>query len=1155
MGGDSLKAMVVLSKIHQKIDMEIPIAEFFSRPTIEKLSGYIKNTGKTIHSSIEPVEEKEYYALSSAQKRLFILQQVAPDSTAYNEYLMEVFDRDLVNTKLEEIFKKLIKRHESLRTSFELVKGEPVQRIHHDVEFKIEYFDFKIERVEEGEGSIIKDFIRPFDLSKAPLFRTALIKMDENKNILLVDVHHITADGISIDLIIKELNALHDDKELFALPVRYKDYVQWQKSKKEKERIMQQEQYWLKRFEGEIPVLDLPIDYTRPGEQSFEGRTRRFNINKEQTQHLKTLAPEVDATLFMKLIAIFYIFLSKISGQEDIVVGIPTAGRRHADLENIIGMFVNTLPLRNFPQEDMTFKEFLKEVKEQTLKDFEHQEYPFEELIDKLNVDRDISRNPVFDTAFTLQNTAVGKLTPNPYKYENRISKFDLTLHSFEYGDRLFLTIEYCVKLFDEKTIQRFSRYIKRLISSIIRHPRQKLEEIGIISPEERKWILHELNDINVQYPRGKTLHQLFEIQAEKTPDQMALIGKIPNKKGTKGLAPLSDFMSITYRELNERSNQLAHVLIEKAVEPDTIVAIMLERSPKMIVGILGILKAGSAYMPIDPDYPQERINYMLADSGAKVLINTEFFRNSPLERGASSTSFTRFGGGGVCLNMQFTANPSNLAYVIYTSGTTGKPKGVLIEHGNVVRLLFNDKNLFDFNNRDAWTLFHSYCFDFSVWEMYGALLYGGKLVIIPQMVTRDPRGYLQVLKKCGVTILNHTPSAFYHLMDEELKSPDKALTLRYIIFGGEALNPGRLKKWKEKYPETTLVNMYGITETTVHVTYKKITGREIESGRSNIGKPIPTLSAYVLNTRLQPLPVGIPGEICVGGKGISRGYLNRPGVTVEKFVTNPHQSASRLYRSGDLARLVEATGDLEYLGRIDDQVQIRGFRVELGEIRDRLSNHKEIKEVVVLAKARMAATPHHPDGSVSLCAYFVSDRELSVPELRNYLSLHLPNHMIPSYFIQLEQIPLTLQGKLDRRALPVPEEIRPKLEATYVAPGSDLEKIITQTWGEVIKRDKVGIYDNFFELGGTSLDIVKVNGKLRELLNIDVPVVAIFRYPTIDGFARYLARVTAQNIDMDSISKTARSGVLKRGEKRKMNQSRVRKSARENYNIKTGGV
>jgi amino acid adenylation domain-containing protein len=1163
LGGDSLKAITSISKMHRKLDVLLSLVEFFNRRTIEELAKYIVSMKKVKYRSIALAEKREYYKLSSAQKRLYILQKMQENSIAYNESQVVFQEMELDIEMLERTFKTLIQRHESLRTSFQLIDGEPVRKVHDEVEFEVKFYD--ISEVEVKVEEAVRSFIRPFDLSRAPLLRVGLIKLlhtptalrghprrgtynsqegKEDKYILMVDLHHIITDGTSNQILLQEFEEVYRGNGLPGLQMQYKDYSQWLNNEQERWLRKKQEEYWVKQFEGELSALNLPTDFIRPPEQSHEGKTYRLEIGKEETTALNTLLPEQDATLYIKLLAIFYIFLFKLTGQDDIVVGTPTAGRRHPDLENIIGMFVNTLPMRNYPTGGKTCSQFLKEVRETTLQAFENQEYPFEELIETLNLERDMSRNPLFDAAFTLQNTPAGKLTPNPYKYENRISKFDLTLHGFESGDHLFFTIEYCVKVFDEKTIQRFSGYIKNIISSIIRHPRQKLAEIEIISPEEKNWILHELNDINVQYPRGKTLQQLFEIQVEKTPDQIVLIGQ----EGTRGLAPLSDLVSITYRELNERSNQLAHVLIEKAVEPDTIVAIMLERSPEMIIGILGILKAGSAYMPIDPDYPQERINYMLADSGATVLINTEFFRNSPLERGASSTSFTKFGGGGVCQNLQAAANPSNLAYVIYTSGTTGKPKGALIEHGNVVRLLFNDKNLFDFNNRDVWTLFHSYCFDFSVWEMYGALLYGGKLVLIPQMLTRDPRGYLQVLKKCGVTILNHTPSAFYYLIDEELNSPDNALTLRYIIFGGEALNPGRLKKWKEKYPETTLVNMYGITETTVHVTYKEITGREIESGRSNIGKPIPTLSAYVLDSRQQPLPVGIPGEICVGGKGVSRGYLNRPGLTAEKFVANPHQSAGRLYRSGDLARRLEATGDLEYLGRIDDQVQIRGFRVELGEIRDRLLNHKEIKEAVVVAKERT-------DSSVYLSAYFVSDKELSVPELRNHLSLHLPNHMIPSYFIQLEQIPLTLQGKLNRSALPIPEEIRPKLEATYVAPESDLEKVITQTWGEVIKRDKVGIYDNFFELGGTSLDIVKVNGKLRELLNIDVPVIAIFRYPTIDGFARYLARVTDQNIDMGPISKTARSEVLKKGESRKMNQSRARKSARGNYNIKRGGL
>jgi iturin family lipopeptide synthetase A len=1179
LGGDSLKAITSISKMHREFNVMLSLVEFFKLRTIEELAGYIVGMKKVKFQPIEPAEQKQYYKLSSAQKRLFILQQMQENSIAYNESQV-VFQEIAVDIgTLEKTFKTLIQRHESLRTSFLLVGGEPVQEVHKEVEFEIQLYDIPGVEAEFKVEEVASSFIRPFDLSRAPLLRVGLIKLPntptalgshprrdtynskevkENRYILMVDLHHIITDGNSNQILLQEFKEIYSGNRLPGLQVQYKDYSEWLNNEQERSVRKKQEEYWVKQFEGDLPVLSLPTDYIRPTEQSHEGKTLRFEMGKEETTALNTLLPGEDATLYIKLLTVFYIFLYKLTGQKDIVVGTPTAGRRRPELENIIGMFVNTLPMRNYPGRDKTCREFLKEVRDTTLQAFENQEYPFEELIEILNLERDMSRNPLFDAAFTLQNSPPVKLAPNPYKYENRIAKFDLTLHSFESGDRLFFAIEYCVKLFDEKTIQRFSGYIKRIVSSITRDPLQEIGEIEIIPPEEKNRVLHELNHTDVEYPLNKTLHQLFSRQVEQVPDHTALIGPAETKYRTY----MTSRTYVSYRELNEKAGRLAYLLIERGVRSDIIVGLLLERSLDMIVGILAILKAGGAYMPIDPDYPQERIEYMLRDSSTKILVtgtglsgkfeklsmvNCQWLMvnekpsnrrrlNNPPKEAASHLQLPP-------------ATATSLAYIIYTSGTTGKPKGALIEHGNVVRLLFNDKNLFDFDNRDVWTQFHSYCFDFSVWEMYGALLYGGKLVVIPQMVTRDPRGYLQILKKCGVTILNHTPSAFYHLIAEELKYEEKQLKLRCVIFGGEALNPGKLSQWKNKYPETRLINMYGITETTVHVTYKEITEKEIAMGRSNIGKPIPTLSAYVMDKNLKLVPFGGSGEVYVGGKGVSRGYLNRPELTGDKFVTNPYKPGEKLYRSGDLVRLLNTSGDMEYLGRIDHQVQIRGFRVELGEIQAQLLQHQDIKETVVLAREM------NQEGNASLCAYFVADKDLTVPGLRNYLSLRLPHYMIPSYFIQIDQVPLTLQGKLDRRALPVPVGIRPKLEATYAAPGSDLEKIISQTWEEVIKRDKVGIYDNFFELGGTSLDIVKVSGKLRELLNIDVPVIAIFRYPTIDSLARYLGRVTNQDIDMDRIPKTARQEVLKKGETRKMNQSRARKSARENYNIKRGGI
>jgi amino acid adenylation domain-containing protein len=595
--------------------------------------------------------------------------------------------------------------------------------------------------------------------------------------------------------------------------------------------------------------------------------------------------------------------------------------------------------------------------------------------------------------------------------------------------------------------------------------------------------------------------------------------------------APCAMRHALSYKTLNKKSNQLAHLLIEKGVKPDHIVALLLERSIEMVIAILGILKAGAAYLPIDPDYPENRINYMLADSGAGILLS-EASKVSEVSRDIEVidlTQPTHPNSPTQPTHLTHLTHPTHLSYIIYTSGTTGKPKGVMIEHRNVVRLMFNDQFQFDFGSSDVWTLFHSYCFDFSVWEMYGALLYGGKLVIIPKMTARDPGAFLKVLMENGVTVLNQTPAAFYQLVDEELKQLSKALHLKYVIFGGEALKPIKLKKWKERYPGTKLINMFGITETTVHVTFKEITGKEIAANESNVGKPIPTLSTYIMDNHQGLLAIGVPGELCVGGAGVGRGYLNRAELTKEKFVENTYKPAERLYRSGDLLKLF-ADGEMEYLGRIDQQVQVRGFRVELGEIENRLLNHQDIKEVVVREVDKGPGQKH-------LSAYIVSGKDLEVSGLRSYLSKYLPDYMIPAYFVQLEKIPLTSNGKVDRKHLPQPEVASG--QARYVAPKSDMEKIVANTWSEVLELGKVGVRDNFFEIGGNSLSVVRVIGKLRDVLKRDIPVVILFEYPTVDSLAQYLSKdVNDGTLPADEVE---RADIMDKGKDRR--KQRMKKS------------
>ncbi|MCP4213835.1 MAG: amino acid adenylation domain-containing protein, partial [bacterium] len=901
----------------------------FKTPTIRTLALYVKRTAKNTYTSIEAVEKKEYYPLSSAQKRLFILQQIEMKSTVYNMPetipLADTTDFD----KLEGIFKQLIRRHESLRTSFIIVNEEPVQRIHDDVDFAISNFDLPAEdTARETTNRCESSHIRPFDLSRAPLLRVGAVKKENNRYLLFVDMHHIISDGASHRILLEDFTALYEGKDLAPLRIQYKDFSQWWNSGKEKENIKKQEIYWLKEFKGEVPVLNLPTDYPRPSIQSFEGGTLNFQLEKNETTLLKTLALEEGVTLYMVLLGLFNVFLSKVAGMEDIVIGTPTAGRRHPDLEQVMGMFVNTLALRNYPNSNNSFLNFLQEVKERTLEAFENQDYPFEDLVENVEVNRDAGRNPLFDVLFNFQgHSPAGEEPPGEYADETQpekqefsvTSKFDLTLHALDSGEIILFTFEYCSKLFKEETIRRFISYFLKTAGELLRHTDKTLLEADILPEAEKNRILYDFNDTAANYPEDKTIHQLFEEQVRKTPDHTALTAP----DGPAGTMLPGTGSALTYKELDERAFLLACLLREKGVETGHIVGLALPRSLEIIVAMLAVLKAGGAYLPIDLQYPPERSRYMLEDSGTQLLLTTrdslDTTSESPGWNAEQTLYLNEIELNQPGSNYSRTANPSDLAYIIYTSGTSGRPKGVMIEHRNVVRLFFNDRFPFQFDHHDTWTMFHSHCFDFSVWEIFGALLFGARLIIIPKMIARDSKEFSRVLRKERVTVLNQTPSAFYNLSREAGRINDQT-ALRYVIFGGEALNPGKLEEWQKKYPRVKLINMYGITETTVHVTFKEITSADIQNEISNIGTPIPTLSTYVFaaprngeaNQYLQP--IGVPGELCVAGAGLARGYLNRPQLTAEKFVENPFKPGELMYRSGDMARVLP-NGEKEYLG------------------------------------------------------------------------------------------------------------------------------------------------------------------------------------------------------------------------------------------------
>lgn len=1091
LGGHSLRATVAVNKIRKELQVEVSLRDFFRYSDIRSLSDFVHLLEHLTETTIPVASDKEHYVLSSAQKRLYFLQQFDPESITYNMPQVMRLRGKLDLMMLRSAFQGLVDRHESFRTRFEMQAEGPVQMIVEDIDFDLKV----IESDEAGAAALAKDFIRPFDLTQAPLLRAAIVKLKEEDHILMMDMHHIVSDGVSMQIFTREILSLYQGEVLPSLRLQYKDYSVWQQGEEAADKLQEERRFWLDQYQDVPESLNLPTDYPRPSIRNFDGGSVHFSLPRHETAGLKQLANDEGATMYMVVLTLFNVLLSRITNQHDVVIGTPTAGRFHDDLSGIVGMFVNTLPLRNFPAGDKQFDKFLREVKSSTLGSFDHQTFQYEELIDELEVVRDTSRNPLFDAMFIYQNAEdaddmeVEGLSISPYQDGSaQTAKFDLSLTAEEHEDQLYVSLSYATDLFEKSTIERFSGYFRQIVATVTSDATVQLNEIDILASAERTQLLEEFNGTGVDYPQEKTIIDLFEEQVNRTPDHVALV---------------FDGREMTYKALHEASDKLAFLLREEGVAKDNVVGLLMDRGMDLVVGMLAILKSGGAYLPLDIDYPEERISYLLENSKACLLLSTQSIVDSS-DFPVKTICFEAINdmGDGIPLRAN-TVDPSDLCYIIYTSGTTGAPKGVMVEHRNIVRLFVNDECLFDFDSDDVWTMFHNHTFDFSVWEMYGALLFGGKLVIIPKMIARDPALYLDILKEQKVTVLNQTPSAFYNLIEAEQSQEPAALQLRYIIFGGEALSPSKLSGWQLRHPEVKLINMFGITETTVHVTYKEITDHEISNNIGSIGGPIPTLSVYLLNDKQQPIPKGTIGEVYVGGAGVTRGYLNNEPLTREKFVPNPFKEGERLYKSGDLARWLP-NGELEYLGRSDHQVKIRGYRIELGEIEHQLLSHDLIKDTVVI--------PQKAEGEQYLLGYYVSEEQLEPSVLRGYLLQKLPNYMVPSYFIHLDKIPLNINGKIDKKSLPAPEKVG---GTGFVAPSNEAEEALLEVWSDVLGVEGIGVTDNFFLIGGDSIKAIRLSSEINERLGTSLKVADLYLNQTIVELANFDGEASDQEEEL----------------------------------------
>ncbi|MGF1980312.1 MAG: amino acid adenylation domain-containing protein [Nostoc sp. CmiSLP01] len=1120
LGGHSLIATRVISQIRQVFHIELPLRCLFEKPTIAGLAKEIEIASQAdlgiVTTKIEPIVRSPQLPLSFAQQRLWFLAQLEPDSIFYNIPANVRLQGQLNFEALQQSFDEILRRHEALRTNFQTAEGQAITIIKERKSLVLPLLDLSEltsdQQKVELKQQAVQEAQTPFDLTSDLLLRVKLLRLDAQEHIVLVTMHHIVSDAWSIGVLVQELATLYpafcnqQPTPLTELPIQYVDFAAWQRQWLQAEVLKSQISYWRKQLQGTPKVLELSTDHPRPAIQTFRGATYSFELSDELSVALNKLSHQQGSTLFMTLLAAFQALLRRYTGQEDIVVGSPIANRNWAEIEGLIGFFVNTLVLRTNLAGNPSFEELLKRVREVALGAYAHQDLPFELLVEQLQPHRDLSYTPLFQVMFVLQNAPMSALelpglTLSPVESDSHSAKFDLTLSITETESGLVSNLEYNTDLFAETSIQRMAAHLQTLLCGIVANPLQRLSELPLLSESEKHQLLEEWNDTEVEYPQQLCIHELFETQVQKTPDAIAVV---------------FEDQQLTYRQLNAKANQLAHYLRSLGVKPEVLVGICVERSLSMVIGLLAILKAGGAYVPLDPAYPPERLAFILQDAAVSVLLTQQqLIENLPQHQ----TRVVYLDTDCEIVAQQSSQNPisecttDNLAYIIYTSGSTGQPKGVLVNHSNVVRLLAATEHCYNFNQHDVWTLFHSIAFDFSVWEIWGALLYGGKLVVVPYWLSRSPQKFYQLLLTHQVSVLNQTPSAFRQLIQvEESLENSNNLSLRKVIFGGEALQIESLRPWFERHGDQSpqLINMYGITETTVHVTYRplKIADLEVASA-SLIGRPIGDLQVYLLDRYGQPVPTGVPGEMYIGGAGVARGYLNRPTLTSERFIPNcfSNKPNALLYKSGDLARYLP-NGDIEYLSRIDNQVKVRGFRIELGEIEAIISQHPAVRETVVVVSEASA-------DSQRIVAYVVSQREqtLIIPELRNFLESKLPNYMMPTAFVLLETLPLTPNGKVDRKALPVPDTARPQLETVYQPPQTEVEKTIADIWQNILQIESVGIHDNFFELGGNSLILVQVHSKIREIFQIDLSVLDLFRYPTINSLANYFNQDKNQQI------------------------------------------
>jgi amino acid adenylation domain-containing protein len=1101
LGGHSLHAMQVAARVRDTFQEDLPLSGVFEMPTVAALGGFIGSLRRRQKSAMtEPIaraSRDEALPLSFDQHRLWFLHQLEPASPVYNIAQAVRLVGKLNLPALEQSLNEMVRRHEALRTTFRIVEGQPVQNISPSAIITLARVDMRlIPAAQRGEAlrrNMIEEARRPFDLTRDLMLRASLVQTEEADHVLLLTLHHIAADAWSIGVLLEELGSLYEafsqeePSPLAELQIQYGDFAIWQHRYVQGAHLEKELIYWERQLADAPALQELPVDRPRPTAQTFAGARQPLTLGRQLSEALQNLSRQENCTLFMTLLAAFQTLIARYTGRQDILVGSPIAHRTRPEVEKLIGFFVNTLVLRGRITDNPPFRKFLRQIRGTTLDAYAHQQLPFEKLVEKLQPKRDQSYHPLFQVMFVLQNVAMpapetAGLSWRPFDVDIGTAKFDLTLELNETAEGLTGWFEYCTDLFDAATVARMAAHFQTLLEGIVANPDQRVSELPLISEAERNQLLVEWNDTAKPFPKEKCVHQLFEEQAARTPQATALI--FQNQ-------------ALTYRELNQRADQCAHRLRLLGVGPDVVVGLCVERSLEMVVALFGILKAGGAYLPMDPAYPRDRLIFMLEDARSPLLLTQRKLAPN------FHTSQTRI----VCLDTDDSGpaakgkaavpsalQSSHLVYVIYTSGSTGRPKGVALEHRNVVAFAHWAREVFSAQELAGVLFSTSICFDLSVFELFVPLSWGGT-VILAENALQLPS--LAAAEK--VTLINTVPSAITELLRVN-GIPPSACT---VNLAGEPLSQLLVNELYQKRSIKKVHDLYGPTEDTVYSTFALRT----PEGPATIGRPLSNEHVYLLDPFLQPVPIGVPGELHIGGAGLARGYLHQPELTRQKFIPNPFQPGSRLYKTGDRVRYLP-DGRIEFLGRIDHQVKVRGYRIELGEIETQLGKHPNLRQAVVIAGEDRS-------GDKRLVAYVVP-KEQPAPEpneLRAFLQKKLPDYMVPSLFLALDELPQTPNGKIDRKALPDPDKSPAQSGKTYTAPRTTVETILTQIWCEVLDLPQVGIHSNFFELGGHSLRVTKVLARLREALQVDLPMRVLFEAPTVAALALVVEEALVEEI------------------------------------------